>query len=401
MAESWSDYRKDKQRQRQRDENARRISPREQRMRRKRTIQLLLIAIGTVLLASGIYYWIFLRAYHGTRVIQTSSQEDTVSSRYLEMNGRILRYTQDEVSLENRSLEPLWSYSYRMTNPTAYVKGTHAVIADLDGTSMVILNKDGVTGTVSTPYTIVKACVSRKGLVAAILDGGVDTWINFYSTDGSLIAENQTTMEDPGYPLDLALSDNGVIMMVAYQYVKGSETTSYVAFYNFGDVGQNEDDHIVSGYTYEGTVMPQIETLDSGHSVAFRDDGFTVYTGSQVPKESKTVNIDREIVSTFCDESHIGLVFKNNSTENLYRMQVYSANGDLRYTKEFNIAYTTIKMSQGNILMYNNTQLCVMTDTGRQRFFGTIDGTINSCTKIGMNRYLLVLDNGVNIVRLT
>lgn len=70
-----------------------------------------------------------------------------------------------------------------------------------------------------------------------------------------MIAENQTHISDPGYPLDVAVADNGNIMMVAYQYVDGSETTSYVAFYNFGDVGQSEDDRIVIGYTYEGTVF--------------------------------------------------------------------------------------------------------------------------------------------------
>lgn len=48
--------------------------------------------------------------------------------------------------------------------------------------------------------------------------------------------------------MDVAVSDNGV-MMVTFQYVDGSKTTSYVAFYNYGDVGQNEDDRIVSGYT--------------------------------------------------------------------------------------------------------------------------------------------------------
>lgn len=53
--------------------------------------------------------------------------------------------------------------------------------------------------------------------------------------------------------MDVAVSDNGV-MMVTFQYVDGSKTTSYVAFYNYGDVGQNEDDRIVSGYTYENVV---------------------------------------------------------------------------------------------------------------------------------------------------
>ena len=61
--------------------------------------------------------------------------------------------------------------------------------------------------------------------------------------------------------MDVAISDNSEIMMVTYQFVEGSQTTSYVAFYNFGDVGQSEDDHIVSGYTYEGVVIPQVEYI--------------------------------------------------------------------------------------------------------------------------------------------
>ncbi|WP_375144224.1 DUF5711 family protein, partial [Acinetobacter pittii] len=44
----------------------------------------------------------------------------------------------------------------------------------------------------------------------------------------------------------------------------GGQTTSYVAFYNFGDVGQNEEDRIVSGFTYDGVVIPQIQYLDVG-----------------------------------------------------------------------------------------------------------------------------------------
>ena len=145
-----------------------------------------------------------------------------------------------------------------MQNPVADIRGDWAVIADVDGTSMKIFDKDGEVGSVTTSYSIVKARISSNGLVAAILDGGDSTWINYYDSDGSLIAENQTHVEDPGYPMDVAVSDNGEIMMVTYQFIDGSDTTSYVAFYNFGDVGQNEDDRIVSGYTYEGVVIPDV-----------------------------------------------------------------------------------------------------------------------------------------------
>ena len=48
-------------------------------------------------------------------------------------------------------------------------------------------------------------------MAAAILDGDDHTWINFYNLDGSLVAENQTNIQDPGYPMDVALADNGVV----------------------------------------------------------------------------------------------------------------------------------------------------------------------------------------------
>ena len=55
---------------------------------------------------------------------------------------------------------------------------------------------------------------------------------------------------------------------------------------------------IVSGYTYDGVVVPQIQYLGS-NAVALRDDGFTIYSGRQIPKELKTVQVEQEIISTF------------------------------------------------------------------------------------------------------
>lgn len=354
------------------------------------------LVIGAVLLVT---IYIQKRSYHDYKILQTSEQEDIVSTKYTEMDGKILRYSPDGVSLVNKKLEAVWAESYQMQNPIADVCGSRAVIADRDGTSMVFLDKSGMTGSVTTSYAIVKAKVSRSGLVAAILDGGDNTWINFYSTDGSLIAENQTKIDDPGYPMDVAISNDGVIMMVTYQFVDGGETTSYVAFYNFGDVGQNEDDRIVSGYTYDGIVIPQIQYLENGRCIALREDGFTLYSGKQIPKEIKTVNAEKEIVSTFFDDDCIGLVLKNDSKDKLYTMEVYSASGKLSFRRDFNIPYTTIKMSGGKILMYNSSQICVIDKNGVEKYMGTVDGTINDFFKIGWNRYLLVLDTGVNVVK--
>ena len=364
----------------------------------KRTI---ITAVAVIAAIAAVGFYMEKRSYHNYKIVQSSEQEDVISTSYVEMDGDILRYSPDGVSLVSDKMNTLWSETYQMQNPMADVNGTRAVIADKDGTELEIYDKSGKTGSVTTSYSIIKARVSKSGMVAAILDGGDDTWINFYSTDGSLIAENQTKVDDPGYPLDVAVSDDGVVMMVTYQFVEGSDTTSYVAFYNFGDVGQNEDDRIVSGYKYEGVVVPQIQYLDNNQSVALKDNGFTLYQGSQIPKEVKTVKVDQEIVSTFFDNDMIGLVFKNDSKDKQYTMEVYTTDGKLKFQQDFNIPYTTIKLSGGNILMYNSSQMCVMNSRGVQKYMGSVDGTIKDFFKIGWNRYLLVLDSGVDVIKLS
>ena len=359
------------------------------------------VAVVAVLAVVGLsVLYMEKRTYHSYKVLRTSEQEDVVSTGYVEMDGDILRYSPDGVSLVDKNMDTVWNETYTMQNPVADVKGSNAVVADSEGTTMLICNKKGVTGNVTTPYSIVKARVSDSGLVAVILDNGDETWIDFYGSDGSLIAENQTKIDDPGYPLDVAVSDEGV-MMVTYQFIDGSNTTSYVAFYNFGDVGQNEDDRIVSGYTYEDVVIPQAESVASGKYIALRDDGFTLYQGSQIPKESKTINVKKEIVSTFFDDNEIGLVFKNNGKDNQYTMEVYTMDGKLKFKKSFNIPYTAIKMSGGQILMYNSSQICVVNSRGVQKYMGNVDGTVKDFFKIGWNRYLLVMDSGVSVVKLS
>ena len=399
-------YRRQKNREQQEWEEELRGDPisYEQRMaryrfRRSRRIGIALIVL--LLIAAAMYFFVVKRTYRNYKIIRTSEQEDIVSTHYVEMDGKILRYSPDGVSLVTDKLDTVWSETYTMQSPVADVRGTHAVIADKDGTTIKIFNKNGLTGTATTSYRIVKARISNNGLVAAILDGGDDTWINFYGSDGSLIAENQTKIDEPGYPMDVTISNDGIIMMVTFQMVDGGETTSYVAFYNFGDVGQNEDDRIVSGFTYPGIVIPQIRYLGGNTSAAIREDGFTLYEGKQIPDEVRTVEVDQEIVSTFCDDSTIGLVFKNNDKEKIYAMEVYTTSGKLKFKKAFNIPYTSIRMSDGYILMHNSSQMCVMNGEGTEKFSGSVDGTIHDFFRLGWNTYLLVLDSGIHVIRLT
>lgn len=370
------------------------------RHRRKVMIRTGITAGVIVMACIGTALFVKYRSYDTYKVISTSDNEDTVSAQYLELDGSLFKYSGDGVAVQDYEGNISWSATYEMQNPIADECDGTIAVADQGGTNICIFNKDGEIGQIETTLNIVKIKVAKQGVVAAILDGGEDTWINFYASDGSLIAENQTRVDDPGYPLDIAVSEDGVLIMVAYQFVSGEETTSYVAFYNFATAGQNQIDNIVSGYQYQGVVIPQVEYLDSSTAVAFRDDGFSVFKGKQIPKESANVQVEEEIISTFYDKDNIGLVFKNDGKDKMYTMKVYDTSGHIKFEKSFNIAYTKIRMSDGHIVMNNDSQVCVITTNGVEKFNGNIDeGAINDFFRLGMNKYMLVMDNGLSTIK--
>lgn len=374
------------------------------RQTREQRRQLEMILIGILILIVIIVIAVLVvqrRTYHNYSVISSSKNENVQAYGFEQFEDGILKYGTDSVSLLNQKEETIWSEDIQMSNPIVDVCENMAVIADKDGTSMYILSKEKVVGTVQTSSPILKARVARTGVVAAILQDNDKTWVNFYNKDGSLIAENQTRIDSPGYPVDIAVSPNGKLIMVSYLYVQDAQTTSYVAFYNFGDKGQSEIDNIVSGYTYENVIVPQTLYLKDGSALAFRDNGFSVYQGTDIPKEKKNVEMTSEIVSTFYNDNYAGLVFKDKKNNKKYVMRVYSLNGKMKFERKFSIEYTQIKISNEMIIMNNDTQVCMIDLNGNKKFDGNFgEGTIQKIFRTESNRYIVISESGIKTIKL-
>lgn len=388
-------------------ENARRtqnVKPHhgKKRRRRRRNMQkLILIALLLVILVIIAVLALQRKVYHRYDVLSSAKNEDVQSSGYVQLGDCLLKYASDGASLMNQKEETVWKQSYEMTNPVADVQDETAVVADKEGTLMYIFKKDAPVGAVETDKPILKARVASIGVVAAILEDGEKTWVNFYATDGSLIAENQTRIDSPGYPVDLAVSPDGRLLMISYVYVENGQTTSYVAYYNFGDAGQGEIDNIVAGFTYEGTMVPQVAYLGDGVSAAFRDDGFSIFEGSSIPKEAFSKKIKTDIVSTFYSDKYVGFVFKSDKENAKYTMRVFDITGREKFEKDFNVEYKNIKISGDMIIMNNDSQVNMYSLKGAEKFNGSMDeGVIKGLFKVGRNRYFLVSENGIKTIKL-
>lgn len=369
--------------------------------RRRAILRIVLVAavilVGTLIAKTAVEQW----KYSGYTVISEKASEDTATVQYVELDGNLLKYNGDGAALENMQGKSLWRESYDIESPAVDVCGQSAVIYSCKGTQMVMVGPDGKLGSVEAEMPILKAKIASQGVVAAILEDGENTWINYYSTEGEQIATAKTRIDSPGYPVDLAISPNGMLLMVTYFLVDSGMSKSYVAFYNFGNTGQNQMDNMVSGYTYSGVLVPQVSYLSESLSVSYRDDGFVVYKGNQIPKENVTVSVEKEIVSTFSSEKYIGLIFNSDASDKQYTLQVYNIQGGLKLEEHFNMDYNTVKISGDSILMYNENQLSVFSMKGIQKFNGTLEeGNILNVFKTGANRYRLITNSGIKTIKL-
>ena len=356
----------------------------------------LLVLVIVLVVSTTVRNW----KYTSYSVLVTDTKEDTLSFEYCGVGERILKYGVDSATMTDRNNNTIWNVSYTMQSPAVAVCGSTIAIYDKNGTDICICDETGQIGTVSANMPIVKATVARQGVVAAIMEDGDNTWIQYYDKSGSNISTIKTTIDSPGYPMDLSLSDDGMLLAVSYLYFENGTPKTRIYFYNFGSVGQNQMDNRVSGYEYSDTIIPQLEYLDSSTCVAFREDGFTIFGGAQIPEERKEITVDQEIVSTFYDESHIGLVLNNEDSEKAFQLIVYNKNGREILREDTDFAYQEIELVGNQIVMYNKSAFCVYNLSGVEKFNGSLNDLPRQFFSIGQNRFVLNTEDSFNLIKL-
>ncbi|MDD3278254.1 MAG: DUF5711 family protein [Lachnospiraceae bacterium] len=369
--------------------------------RKKKWIRLAAMAAGVLvvllIVANVVKYW----TYDSYSVVSEAGGEDTISASYANINGNVLKYSLDSAQLSNSSGKLLWNSSYSMNAPTAVSNGDTCIIYDTQGTAIHIYQKDGEIGKITTKLPIVKACVASQGVVAAVLESGDTTSIEYYEKDGTIIASSRTTLDNPGYPLDISLSQDGLLMGVTYLYVGDGKPSTKVIFYNFSSTGQNQTDNVVNSFDISGHVTPDIEYLNTDTCLVIRDDGFTVYKGKQIPKEDASVTISQEILSVVHNDDYVVFVTKDPASKKTYEMTAYNMNGREVFRESFDFPYSNISLEENHILMYNRQEMCVYSLSGVCKYQGTIDvGILNQVLALGGTRYMVVTETGTSTLKL-
>lgn len=323
--------------------------------RKKNLIRAAIAGVIVLLLFAGGYIYLQLKEYTSYEVQMSVERKNSEATHYENFGGNILRYNNDGAFYEDTADNLIWNQAYEMQNPMSDICENYIAIADKLGTRIYIMNTTGVQGQIETSKPIEAVCVANQGTTAVLTQEDGTSYLELYAKNGESLASGQIHMVNSGYPLDIALSNDGTKLAVSILDISDGIAKTTIAFYNFGSVGQNEIDNIVGSYSYKDTIIPEIDFVSNDRLLAFGDHQVIFFEGTQKPKEKLSVKLEKQMKSVFFDKDYFGVVYGNKDSAEKNTMQIYDMKGKLRLEKGFKMPYQKIEFLQ-------NHEICISED---------------------------------------
>lgn len=360
---------------------------------------LVVAAIGALVALVAVQYKRHI--YTDYDIVSTSPREAAEGTTDIRLGSHVLTYSKDGAHCSDLKGKVTWNQTYEIQDIKIASCGDYAAIGNYNGRSIYVQNAEKQVGEITTTMPIRNLAVSATGYVTAVLADTDVTWINTYSPDGELQYSGQAHMSGSGYPAAISLSPNGELLAVSFIYVDAGILKTNVAFYNFGPVGENQSDHVISGYSYSDLLVPYIQFMNDSTAFAVGDNRLTMYTGSQKPVEAAGHLYDEEIQSVFYSDKYVGLVFLSETSEAVFRMDVYDSSTEKVGSYYFDVDYTDIFFGEDYFAAYNETECVVMLLDGVEKFHGSFKKAVKLMLPTGTAyKYALVTENSIDMIQL-
>lgn len=368
---------------------------------KKKWSRTLVIVSGLIL---GLILFVLFQNYR-----HYSGASLTVNSRFLAedgaeiigLDGSIVQYSRSSAGCWNTRGEQQWLETFDMQQPRAVVEGDILAIADIEGYSVCIFDRDGLRGRISTERPIHAVSVSKCGEVAVTMNETGATWIRLFSSTGREIAYLVRYMSIHGYPMSTAVSPNGERLTISSLEVVDGVIKTDMAFHSFGAEGAGKENNLLANAEFSGEVFPFTHFMSDDIFVAVSDSRLAYYTIGRELKNTVSNMISENIRGVYYNDQYMGLLFTDTSGDHQYRLDLYDKNGDKKSSVGFTMDFTTLQISGGYIYLNNDQELQIYTIRGREIFNGSIGTTVRAVIPSSMARRMTVVtDSEIDTLKL-
>lgn len=398
MAADIKNYLKEKEK-RQKNQDDYRIKIRRHRLTIVYRVLLVAAALGAAL--ALVVVQAKRHIYTGYDTVSSVNREASSEATDVRLKTGILTYSKDGAHCTDAKGNVKWNQTYVIQDVRLAVSRDVAAIGSYNGREIYVQNAEKQLGTITTTMPIRNITVAETGRVTATLADTDVTWIKTYEPDGTNSYTGQAHMNDGGYPISVCLSPNGELLAVSYLYVDAGVVKTNVVFYNFGPVGENQSDYLVSAYSYSDLIVPKVQFMNNDTAFAVGDSRLMIYTGSQKPVTAGEYLYDDEIQSVFYSDKYVGLVFLSDQAENKYRMDVYNTSAEKAGSYYFDVDYTDIFFEENDMVIYNEAECQIFTMEGVEKYRGNFSKSVRLMLPAGSSyKYYLVTDNTIDTIQL-
>ena len=358
----------------------------------------LITAMVVLVLVAGTGIYLSMRQYSDYDIRASVERTDTKATAFREFKGNILKYSNDGASYTDHNNEMIWNQTYEMSYPTVDICGDYLVIYDKSGKKIYIMTQKGLVHNIETNLPISQVSIAAQGTIAVLMDNQATGVLALYDKDGNQLVNGAIHGEKGGFPIAIALSDDAIKLAVSMLDINEGCVKSTLAFYNFGKVGENEIDHVVSASTYDDMVIPELNFVSKDCLLAIGDTKLMVFEGTQKPKLTSEIELQDEAKSIFYNENYVGVVYNSSDETMSHLLRVYDLTGKLAMEETFDTEYTSVELLSSNEICIRSKTACdIFTTRGVYKFHHEFDEELYGVIPGGSGLNYTFILNGITI----
>ncbi|MBR4345249.1 MAG: hypothetical protein IKP88_21510 [Lachnospiraceae bacterium] len=350
---------------------------------------IIICAIGII----GILLYRYFKTNKTYDLKVISTVEISSQDKYERYGDGYIRYSTDgaEAVKDGRAI---WNISYNMKKPIVDVCGSYCAFADKGQQTLCITDGQGGNFPINVPEKIVDISVASQGVTAVWTDSLAKDHIYVYDINGVLLIDIETSIATDGFPISIDLSDDGQKLVTSYMMI-GDELTSWVTFYNFGNVGQNYAGKIVGSYSFKGKIIPEVKFVTNDRVCAFGEDGCILYRMKQVSSELAVQETTR--LAAVCSDSEV-ICLAESETDGTNKIIIFDTDGKEKPTIVTGLSFSGMYVEGEELILYNNSSIIIYNLDGKEKCRTKLDGGIRSVFPVGSGKYCVFGGSEVRIL---
>lgn len=305
----------------------------------------------------------------------------------------VLKVTNDRIAYLTSSGNEVFSVGVTYNNPRCVIKNERAVVIDVDGYGLTVLDKDSVLYQKPTSGKIKSASISNNGMVAIITDA-VDAYgeVIVFDVNGDVIS--QWTSYNSGYPISVAFNNDDSFFAISTVNTSGAVYEPYIRVFSIGEV---------NGFTSTTDyAVYSINESDIFNVVTYVGDTLFTFSANKVYMlvDNKLVALDKEfgsVIHVTTVDDKLFIVYANG-VDQINKLAVIDSNATLIYDSEVGSEVNAAAEADGLYALSIDRRIYVFNNSGEVVSDISVDEDVLRLGFIGNGKLAVVSTGGVHMI---